>query len=456
MLNYENIQDAMGVTIAMSNDMANAIYQWNNAYMNRSPWLNNEIKSLQLPAAICSEMARLVTMESSICISGSRRAEYIKTQMSTILAHIRQYVEFACAKGGIVFKPYPSLNGIAIDVVHADNFFPVAFNNNGEITAAIFPEFKKDGKKMYTRLEYHAFDGNTYKIQNRAFYSENVIVRVNNVLKLGTEIPLSIVKEWEDIEPEAEIAGLERPLFSYFHIPLANNIDPYSPLGVSIYTRSLPIIKDADEQYGAALWEYKSKETAVQAGKEFFDKDRYGNVRMPAGKERMYFALGDAVDKNGAPFFNVYSPEIRNESYFKGLNEILRRIEFNSNLAYGTLSDPNNVDKTAEEIKASKQRSYSTVKEIQNALDVAIRNLVYAIDAWISIEDQMPDGKIDVSCSWDDSIVVDKEKELMSMQQDAASGMIRKEIYIAQKYGVTEKEAIKMMPVQPRAFPDDE
>lgn len=177
---------------------------------------------------------------------------------------------------------------------------------------------------------------------------------------------------------------------------------------------------------------------------------------MPAGKERMYFALGDVVDKNGAPFFNVYSPEIRNESYFKGLNEILRRIEFNSNLAYGTLSDPNNVDKTAEEIKASKQRSYSTVKEIQNALDVAIRGLVYAIDAWISIEDQMPEGKIDVSCSWDDSIVMDKEKELMSMQQDAASGMIRKELYIARKYGVTEEEARKMMPAQPRAFPDDE
>lgn len=30
-----------------------------------------------------------------------------------------------------------------------------------------------------------------------------------------------------------------------------------------------------------------------------------------------------------------------------------------------SLSDPNTVDKTAEEIKASKQRSYSTVSDIQ-------------------------------------------------------------------------------------------
>ena len=40
----------------------------------------------------------------------------------------------------------------------------------------------------------------------------------------------------------------------------------------------------------------------------------------------------------------------RDASFFNGLNQQLRRIEFNSNLAYGTLSDPNNTDKTAEEI----------------------------------------------------------------------------------------------------------
>ena len=34
------------------------------------------------------------------------------------------------------------------------------------------------------------------------------------------------------------------------------------------------------------------------------------------------------------------------------------------------------------------------------------------------------------------------------MQQDVTAGIIRKELYIAKKYGVSEEEALKMMPQQ--------
>ena len=34
------------------------------------------------------------------------------------------------------------------------------------------------------------------------------------------------------------------------------------------------------------------------------------------------------------------------------------------------------------------------------------------------------------------------------MQQDATGGFIRKELYVAKKYGVSEEEALKMMPSQ--------
>jgi A118 family predicted phage portal protein len=253
----------MGVTIAMSNDMARAIYQWNNAYMNRAPWLNEKdgVRSLELPATICSEMARIVTMESAMSITGNERADFIKKQILPVLHNLRHNVEFACAKGGIIFKPYRSGSGIAVDIVHADNFFPVTFNSNGEITAAIFPEFKKDGNRLYIRLEYQSLEGDTYVIKNRAFYSENASVKINDILRLGTEIPLGVVKEWEDLEPETELGGITKPLFSYFRVPLGNNIDPNSQLGVSVFSRAMGDIMDADMHYGATMWEYRSKET---------------------------------------------------------------------------------------------------------------------------------------------------------------------------------------------------
>ena len=64
--------------------------------------------------------------------------------------------------------------------------------------------------------------------------------------------------------------------------------------------------------------------------------------------------------------------------------------------------------------------------------------------------------KYEISFDWDDSIVIDKEQELQSMQHDATAGLIRKEIYIAAKYGVSmnisEEESLKMMPTQDDRF----
>jgi len=130
------------------------------------------------------------------------------------------------------------------------------------------------------------------------------------------------------------------------------------------------------------------------------------------------------------------------------LNHQLRLVEFNCSLAYGTLSDPNNVDKTAEEIKSSKQRSFDMTKDMQGALQEALEDMLVAMDFYTSIYHLAPVGSYQTTFNWGDSILSDREKELAEMQQDVTAGIIRKELYIAKKYGVSEEEALKMMPQQ--------
>lgn len=446
MIQYETIKQAMGVDVAVSQRMAQAIYRWSKMYINESPWLNDDVKGLNLPAAICSEMARLVTMESSINITGGSKAEMIKEGIQPFLNEISNYTEFACSTGGVVFKPYLSQKGIEIDVVRAGDFYPVEFNSAGEITAAIFPEFKRVGKNLYTRLEYHALYGSRYSIVNKAFISKKAMVKTDDIVNLGQEINLEEVPEWSDIAPYVEFQNADRMLFSYFKIPLANNTDIHSPLGVSIYARAVNQIRDADEQYGAVLWEYKSKETAIQAADEFFRKNRQGEVILPKGKERLYRAMGpNVMSRDGNPFFNAYSPEIRDESFFNGYNRIIQKVEFNCGLAYGTLSDPQVVDKTAEEIKASKQRSYATVKSIQNSLGNALENLVSAVEVWMSLGGIATEGKVEVSCSWDDSLVTDKKYETEQLRADFSMGVVGPVEYRMKRFGETEEQAIKML-----------
>lgn len=330
-------------------------------------------------------------------------------------------------------------------MVQADRFFPTKFNSRGGVTAAVFAESLTVGKKVYTRLEYHQHEGTMYHINNKAFVKQDL----DNVEVLGKEVPLTAIPEWANLQEEVTLKNVKMPLFAYFKIPNANNVDDTSPLGVSVYSRAINDIKEADNQWTRLLWEFEGSELAIDADITLFKKDDKGNYEFPKGKDRLFRMMD--LDDN-AEKYKVFAPAIRDENLINGFNAILRRIEFNVGLAYGTLSDPNTVDKTAEEIKASKQRSYSTVSDIQKSLQTALKQLVYAMDVMAQLSGLSDRKKYEMSFDWDDSIVIDKEQELASMQQDAVAGFIRKELYVAAKYGVSEEEALKMMPQQDERF----
>lgn len=395
-----------------------------------------------MPAAIAGEFARLVTLELKTEVTGN---DFINEEYQAVISDIRKYTEYACAKGGLAMKPYASEGHIEVDMVQADRFFPTKFNSRGEVTAAVFAESLTVGKKVYTRLEYHQHEGTMYHINNTAFVKQDL----DNVEVLGKEVPLTAVPEWANLQEEVTLKNVKMPLFAYFKIPNANNVDDTSPLGVSVYSRAINDIKEADNQWTRLLWEFEGSELAIDADITLFKKDDKGNYEFPKGKDRLFRMMD--LDDN-AEKYKVFAPAIRDENLINGFNAILRRIEFNVGLAYGTLSDPNTVDKTAEEIKASKQRSYSTVSDIQKSLQTALEQLVYAMDVMAQLSGLSGRKKYEMSFDWDDSIVIDKEQELASMQQDAVAGFIRKELYVAAKYGVSEEEALKMMPQQDERF----
>lgn len=450
LFNKNLIESKANVNIAVSADMSNAIDLWSKLYMDEAPWVNNKtVFSMNNAAGIASEFARLVTLEFKSEISNN---EFLNREYQAVIDNIRNYTELACAMGGLAFKPYLSGNHIEVDMTQATSFFPTAYNSRGDITGAIFIETKTVGDYIYTRLEYHNLTPDGYLIKNLAFKKKN-LNQINNSYNnqtLGQEVSLTEIEEWAELEPEVTIQNIDRPLFAYFKMPLANVIDPSSPLGVSVYSRvSKNLLKKADEQYSRIDWEYRGSELGIDIDESMISKDDNGNPILPQGKERLYRKLLIDPTSTGTSQWNVFSPAIRDTSLYNGLQHDLRTIEFQCGLAYGTLSDPNETDKTAEEIKSSKQRSYQTVKDIQKSLQNALEGLAYAMSVWGQLGNlgvSPIDTEKDMSFDFDDSIVVDKEKELASMQADVASGLLRPEIYVAKKYGVSEEEALKMMP----------
>ncbi len=163
---------------------------------------------------------------------------------------------------------------------------------------------------------------------------------------------------------------------------------------------------------------------------------------MPRGKARLYRGLN--LEQNGGELFKEYSPEMRDEAFIRGLEKAYRSIEFVVGLAYGDLSDASAVDKTATEIKASKQRKYNRVTAIQENLKHCLSDYVDALAFYA----EMYTSGYEFICTFNDSILTDEETQREQDRQDIAIGVMSLAEYRAKWYGETIEQAEKNLPEQ--------
>ncbi len=404
------VASVLGLNISSSDAMTDAISLWSDMYQNSAPWLSDKVRSLNIAAGISSELARLSTIDMASKVTGSSRADFINEIYQQFLYGKRQFVELTCAKGGLIFKPSLSGSSVLIDFVQPDSFIPVSFNDSGKLSSVVFLDRITEENTYYTRLEYHHFEKGTYIIENRAFKS-------SAHTDLGKEIHLSQVSSWKDLEPIIQIDGLKKPLFAYFKTPYSNTVDPYSPLGISAYAGVCDLIQSADEQYSRLLWEFESGERALYLDNSAFKRDRNGNVILP--DKRLYRTV--SADE---ALFHDWTPTLREENILHGLNAILKKIEFGCGLSFGTISDETLKDRTAEEIRASKQRSYATVCDIQIMFRNALSDLIECLDEFITLYDLAPKGEYSISFDFDDSIVADRKTEFQEKLQLLNCGIL--------------------------------
>lgn len=454
-------EKARMATIEMKSEITTPTESVTEANPNYTPSIVDAEGNVQV-----SNEPELITTE--IPISDTARAIYLNEQYQKVLRKIRTQLEYGIAKGGLIIKPYIIISPITVsenkedmnngiensnnssvsaeiefDYIHADGFFPLAFDGSGKVTEAAFIQTKVDKNTVYTRLEHHKLDGTTVTIINRAFKNTNVN-QENNISgdsDLGKEINLTEVPEWADLQPITTIANVDRLLFAYFKMPEANTIDPHSPLGVSGYSRAVKLIKEADKQYSRLLWEFEGGELAIDIDRDALNEgeDNEGNTftLRPQMQQRLY----RKVDLNDENTYNVFNPTFRDTSLINGLNNILMRIEDVTGLSRGTLSDVAAEARTATELKILKQRSYSANVEIQKELEAALRDLVYVMDVYCTLYEITAPGEYDISFEWDDSILVDVDAELSKritlMQNGLASKLETRMWY----FGETERQA---------------
>lgn len=501
MIGKTDIEQALHISPIISSDMTNAIELWEDMYKGKAPWLHEptfdnptRIVSLGLPAFIASEKARMATLEmkseittpqkqeravekdAKQMIEDEQNAEHLDsakvddevkisprvkflndTYQEKVLRRLRHNLEYGIALGGMIIKPYvvqldePDSKDsnvkarIEVDFVPANNFFPIAFTVNGEITEAAFVQTKVDKDTIYRRLEYHKLEGSRVIIRNKAYMSKNTNTAMNQTgynSNLGKEIDLKEVPEWKDFEPETIIENVDRLLFGYFKMPDTNTIDPQSPMGISGFGRAIDLIRDADTQYSNLLWEYEATQAAIDIDRDALKpyEDRNGvthsiNLML---QERLFRRLDLGQDDT----YNPFIPQIRDESIINGLNTILTRIEDVCALSRGTLSTSNNqTPSTATQLKILRQRSYSVNADIQKELEHTLKNVIYVMNVYCDLYNIVPKAEYEVSYEWDDSILVDASEELTKRVSLMTNGVYSKLELRMWYFGETEEQA---------------
>lgn len=431
MFGYMTLKQIVGKDITLSDNMINAINQWKQMLNGEADWITDSVVSLGIEEGICREFADCVLVEMETSVSNERLDKIYQKN----IVGLNESLQEGLALGSFVLKP---LGQTVAEFISADKIIPISFGDDGKPNDIAFLTVKKVGETDYfTRFERHYFINGNLTIENKCFHSQTAS-------DIGLPCSLEAVEEWANIEPgPITYPGMNRMDFGYYRNPIKNKVDG-SACGVSVYDSAVDLIRKADIQGARLDWEYESGERAIHVDNKALKQDkspgRFGMARL---NKRLYRGLNLEAGKD-QELLKEYSPEMRDEAFKRGLEEYKREIEFSVGLAYGDLSDVQEVAKTATEIKASKNRKYNRVTAIQNNLYDCLEDFV----AGLAFYNSMLNSGYEFSCKFNDSILTDEETERQQDRQDVSMGVMSHLEYRMKWYNEDEATANKMLPEQ--------
>lgn len=437
MFGYTTIKNIIGRDVVLSQPMIDAINDWKKMLNGEAEWLTDYIQSLRIEQGICREFADTVLVEMETSLSNETLNKlYLKS-----LLLLNENMQYGLGLGSFCLKPLP---GGDAEFVTADKFIPVQFGNNGVPIDIVFLTMKCIGESdYYTRLERHYFINGNLTIENKCYHSQSR----NDI---GQSCSIESVEEWAGINPgPVTYPGMTRMDFGYYRNPLKNSVDG-SFCGISIFDSARELIRKADIQGARFDWEYESGERAIHVDSRALNKDRItGRFGMAKLNKRLYRGLNieDGKDKE---LLKEYSPEMRDESFKRGLEEYKRQIEFSVGLAYGDLSNVQNVEKTATEIKSAKARKYNRVSAIQENLSRCLEDFA----AGLAFYNKAYFSGYEFSCKFSDSILTDEETERQQDRNDVAMGVMALAEYRAKWYNEDLDTAQANLPEQNTVMDD--
>lgn len=416
---------------------------WKKWYEGKVPSVHNYLqyngkkklrrtrKALGLAKTVAEDWANLLLNEKltiGIKEDAVRERIFAVLEANQFEARANQLVELSFALGTGAMVEYLDGDEVKIDYIRAGMIYPIAWDN-GRVTECAFGSVRVRGKKKQVYLNIHRLEKGEYVIENHLF-------DLNSSTLSETALPEGVLQEVH--------THSARPRFQILTPNIANNIDPDTPMGISVYANALDQLESADLVYDSYYNEYrlgkKRITVPVSMARIIMEEDGVMTPIFDDNDTEFYAVPQEDVNEQKIQEHNM---EIRAEAHEAGIQTMLNFVSWKTGSGGRRYVFRDGQIKTATEVISSNSDLYRNLKKHEKTIGNALTELIQ------SIADLLGIGEVTVTISFDDSIITDTDAEKMLFLQEIREGVRQKWEYRVKFYGEDEATAKAMVEAEP-------
>lgn len=364
-----------------------------------------DIEGINFTAIFAGKLTTIAVTESDVeAIGDNKRAEFINECASELWDKIGHISSGMLGTGGMAVVPYVQGGKLYFDMVSQERI--VISEKKGDIitNATVLADSRTQDSKTY------------YRWVNYAVENESIIITSYVTNSEGNAVSY---EPWDDI-PTMTIRGVDRVLFAFFKSP-KDSRNRKSDYGVPVTYGCGSLIDDIKTILTQIKDEYKYKEVRIFADDRMFRKDpKTGEAKIPS--KLFYAAHG-----NDNSMIEIFSPEIRDSSYYNHLVNAFELLEKAVGTSRGILTKPDtDASTTATEIKMRMYETYALTGEIRKALEKGVRTYLYCCDVLANAYNLAPQGEWDLSFDWSYNLIENSSETFAQLMEAQGIGAVSK------------------------------
>lgn len=391
-------------------------------YYNGKEYVYLERYSLGMPKKLSESMADLLMNDNVFITTDEQEMTDTILLNNDFNQKMNELLEKIAALGTGALVEYKKNDEPMINYIIAPMIFPLRIENGNIIDCAFGSKIGEDS--YYVNIHELQKNGK-YKIMNKYF-------TISKDKKIVVEKARKGIKETDYSEEK---------LFQILKPNIVNNIDLFSPFGLSIYANAIPELKTVDIIYDSLRNEYETGKNRI-----FVKTSVTGMKPGPDGKLIPFF------DKNQTEFYPIPEDDIQGKpievtnvplritEHIDGLQTAMNLLGdaagFGSD--YFTFKDGKVYTNTTQAL-STQSKLYRTIKKHEKVLLKAIQDMVKAL--YYLKTNKLYTGSTTVD--FDDSIVEDKKEIKNQALVELNNKLIDNVQYYQDVYGMDEKQAIK-------------